>query len=173
MVFVLALRTALERLTELSPALQALRHPGISASLVAIYRDYARPWTVETLAREAGMSRSVFSETFRALVGDTPAHHLTVRRLQQARALLSDGSVALSDIPARVGYHSNVGFHLAFRREFDTTPGAYRQALRPARSPRPRTKGNGLSRVRAGARAPLRRVAGPTLRTPAGGAIGR
>ncbi|WP_310718192.1 AraC family transcriptional regulator [Streptomyces lydicus] len=131
MVFVLALRTALERLTELSPALQALRHPGISASLVAIYRDYARPWTVETLAREAGMSRSVFSETFRALVGDSPARHLTARRLQEARVLLSDGSVALGDIPARIGYQSNVGFHLAFRREFATTPGAYRQALKP------------------------------------------
>ncbi|MFF2023002.1 AraC family transcriptional regulator [Streptomyces sp. NPDC058171] len=132
MVFVLALRTALERLTELSPALRALRHPGISASLVAIYRDYAHPWTVETLARRAGMSRSVFSETFRALVGDSPARHLTARRLQEARALLADGSVALGDIPARIGYQSNVGFHLAFRREFDTTPGAYRKALRPA-----------------------------------------
>ncbi|MFE9661439.1 cupin domain-containing protein [Streptomyces sp. NPDC005955] len=132
MVFVLALRTALERLTELSPALRALRHPGISASLVAIYRDYAHPWTVETLARRAGMSRSAFSETFRALVGDSPARHLTVRRLQEARALLADGSVALGDIPARIGYQSNVGFHLAFRREFDTTPGAYRKALRPA-----------------------------------------
>ncbi|MFD5552640.1 AraC family transcriptional regulator [Streptomyces sp. NPDC127068] len=129
MVFVLALRTALERLTELSPALRALRHPGISASLVAIYRDYARPWTVETLARRAGMSRSAFSATFRTLVGDSPARHLTVRRLQEARALLSDGSVALGDIPARIGYQSNVGFHLAFRREFDTTPGAYRRAL--------------------------------------------
>lgn len=132
MVFVLALRTALERHTDLSPALQALRHPGISASLVAIYRDYARPWTVETLAREARMSRSTFSQTFRKLIGDSPARHLTARRLQVARTLLSDRSVSLGEIPARIGYHSNVGFHLAFRREFDTTPGAYRQARQPA-----------------------------------------
>ncbi|MFG3259195.1 AraC family transcriptional regulator [Streptomyces sp. NPDC048172] len=126
MVFVLALRTAMERLAEGSPALQALRHPGIGRALAAIYGAYARPWTVGTLAREAGMSRSAFSRLFHALVGEPPARHLQLRRLQEARALLGDGAVPLAAVPARVGYQSQVGFHLAFRKECGVTPGEYR-----------------------------------------------
>lgn len=126
MVFVLALRAAMERLTDSSPALRALRHPGVSRALSAVYSSFDQPWTVETMAREAGMSRSVFSRVFRELVGEPPARHLLARRLQEARLLLADTSVPQRDIPARVGYDSRVGFHLAFRREFGMTPGEYR-----------------------------------------------
>lgn len=125
-VFVLSLRVALEQLTEESPALRALRHRGISKALMAMHGSYAEPWTVETLARRAGMSRSAFSQQFRELVGDTPMRHLTSRRLQEARRLLSETGVAQREIAERVGYRSQVGFHLAFRREFDVTPGAFR-----------------------------------------------
>ncbi|MEU4146028.1 helix-turn-helix domain-containing protein [Streptomyces parvulus] len=52
--------------------------------------------------------------------------HLTSRRLQEARRLLSETGVAQREIAERVGYRSQVGFHLAFRREFDVTPGAFR-----------------------------------------------
>ncbi|MFB7761466.1 AraC family transcriptional regulator [Streptomyces xiamenensis] len=126
MVLVLSLRTAMERLAADSPALQALRHPGISRALTAMYASYATPWTVETLSREAGMSRSAFSQAFRDLVGEPPARHLMVRRLQEARRLLADLSVPLGEIHERVGYQSHVGYHLAFRKEFGITPGEFR-----------------------------------------------
>ncbi|MFB6891667.1 AraC family transcriptional regulator [Kitasatospora sp. NPDC056327] len=137
-VFVLSLRIAMEELAEESPALQALHHPGISKALLAIHGSYAESWTVESLAREAGMSRSVFSQMFRELVGEPPMRHLTVRRLQEARRLLTDTSVPQQDIAQRIGYRSQVGFHLAFRKEFGATPGEYR-ARRPLPSrPAPR-----------------------------------
>lgn len=129
MVLVLSLRTAMERLAAGSPALRALRHPGISRALTAMYASYAAPWTVETLSREAGMSRSAFSQVFRELVGEPPARHLMVRRLQEARRLLADVSVPLREIHQLVGYQSHVGYHLAFRKEFGITPGEFR-ALR-------------------------------------------
>ncbi|QES47514.1 AraC family transcriptional regulator [Streptomyces venezuelae] len=131
MVFILALRTAMQRLTETSPALQALQHEGISKALIAIYGAYTAPWTVEGLAREAGMSRSVFSEVFRELVGEPPARHLMVRRLQEARRLLADGTVPQRDVYKHIGYQSHVGYHLAFRKEFGMTPGEYRAQTRP------------------------------------------
>ncbi|MFD8014626.1 AraC family transcriptional regulator [Streptomyces sp. NPDC058955] len=126
-VFVLSLRIALARQpTEDSPTLRALRHPGIGKALAAIHGAYAEPWTVETLAGEAGMSRSVFAQRFRELVGEPPMRHLTARRLQEAKRLLSDTRVAQQDIARRVGYRSPVGFHLAFRKEYAMTPGAFR-----------------------------------------------
>ncbi|ARQ70971.1 AraC family transcriptional regulator [Streptomyces marincola] len=126
MVLVLSLRTAMERLAAESPALRALRHPGISRALTAMYASYATPWTVETLSREAGMSRSAFAQTFRELVGEPPARHLMTRRLQEARRLLKDASVPLHKIHELIGYQSHVGYHLAFRKEFGITPGELR-----------------------------------------------
>lgn len=126
-VFVLSLRIALaQRPTEEAPMLRALRHPGIGRALTAIHGAYTEPWTVETLAGEAGMSRSVFARRFRELVGEPPMRHLTTRRLQEAKRLLSDTPLTQQDIARRVGYHSEVGFHLAFRKEFALTPGAFR-----------------------------------------------
>ncbi|MFF5521955.1 helix-turn-helix transcriptional regulator [Streptomyces coeruleorubidus] len=116
----------MEQLAEESPALSALHHPGIGKALMAIHGSCAEPWTVESLAREAGMSRSTFSQMFRELVGEPPMRHLTVRRMQEARRLLADTSVPQQDIAQRIGYRSQVGFHLAFRKEFDMTPGDFR-----------------------------------------------
>ncbi|MFI5689633.1 helix-turn-helix transcriptional regulator [Streptomyces sp. NPDC051636] len=93
------------------------------------------------------MSRSVFSQMFRELVGEPPMRHLMVRRLQEARRLLADTSVPQQDIAQRIGYRSQVGFHLAFRKEFDMTPGEYR--TRRARGTRPRRRGRaGRPRIR-------------------------
>ncbi|ANJ09750.1 AraC family transcriptional regulator [Streptomyces parvulus] len=129
-VFVLSLRIAMEQLADESPALQALHHPGISKALMAIHGSYGKPWTVGSLAREAGMSRSVFAQLFRELVGQPPMRHLTLRRLQEARRQLADTSVPLTEIARLIGYASQVGFHLAFRKEYGMTPGEYRAGHR-------------------------------------------
>ncbi|GGY34346.1 cupin [Streptomyces omiyaensis] len=102
------------------------RHPGIGRAVAAIENRYAEPWTVVTLAREAGMSRSAFTAAFRAAVGTTPARHLTARRIREAARLLAGTGIPQSAVPARVGYRSRVGFHLAFRTAYGTTPGEYR-----------------------------------------------
>ncbi|GAA2413345.1 AraC family transcriptional regulator [Actinomadura vinacea] len=127
LVFVLALRVALSRLSAASPALEALRHPAIGRSLLAIQTRFTEPWTLESLAREANMSRSAFATAFTRLVGEPPARHLTGRRMREAARLLVETAAPLGTLPERVGYRSAVGFHLAFRRHFGTTPGEYRR----------------------------------------------
>ncbi|MFD4374688.1 AraC family transcriptional regulator [Streptomyces sp. NPDC058486] len=102
--------------------------PGIGRALAAIETRYAEPWTVVTLAREAGMSRSAFTAAFREAVGTPPARHLTARRIREAARLLAGTGLPQSAVPARVGYRSRVGFHLAFRTTYGTTPGEYRAA---------------------------------------------
>ncbi|RSN15371.1 AraC family transcriptional regulator [Nonomuraea sp. WAC 01424] len=127
LVFVLALRAAVSELAEGSPVLRALRHPAIGTALHAVQTRFAEPWTVESLAAQAGMSRSAFAATFRELVGEAPIRHLTARRMQEAARLLSETTLAHGRISERVGYHSTVGFHLAFRQWYGTTPGDYRR----------------------------------------------
>jgi len=54
LVYLLGLRVALRDDDSLARVTKVMRHPGIGNALIAIYEGYARPWTLETLAREAG-----------------------------------------------------------------------------------------------------------------------
>jgi AraC-like DNA-binding protein len=109
--------------------LGALRDRQIAAALGAIHRAPERPWTNESLAAHAGMSRSRFASRFADLVGEPPVGYLTRWRLERAAALLQEeGTLGVAEIAARVGYESETSFSKAFRRRFGTPPGAFRRA---------------------------------------------
>ncbi|MFI6706523.1 AraC family transcriptional regulator [Nonomuraea sp. NPDC050478] len=126
LAYVLALRAALTSLGDV-PVLPALRHPAIAPALLAVHTRFAEPWTLAGLAAEAGLSRSAFAATFRELMGEPPMRHLTARRMQEAARLLSTTSLSHETIARRVGYGSAVGFHLAFKQWYASTPGAFRR----------------------------------------------
>jgi transcriptional regulator GlxA family with amidase domain len=56
--------------------LSALHDPQMAPAMRAMHTDIARRWTVDTLAREAHMSRSAFAAAFKAKTGDTPLGYL-------------------------------------------------------------------------------------------------
>lgn len=127
LVFVLALRAALSE--QPVPVLRGMRHPAIGRALLAVHTRPAEPWTLESLAAEAGMSRSAFAATFRGLVGLPPMRHLAERRMQEAARLLRDTRLPHAAVAERVGYGSTVGFHLAFRTWSGRTPGEFRASV--------------------------------------------
>ncbi|PCC73683.1 AraC-type DNA-binding protein [Nannocystis exedens] len=99
----------------------------IARALQALYRSPARPWTVASLARVAGMSRSAFALAFRVAVGEAPLHHLRRWRIELAKeAMRARPTLALAEVAAEVGYHSEAAFNVAFRREVGAPPGAWR-----------------------------------------------
>ena len=108
--------------------LVALRDPGVAAALGAFHREPGEPWTVDTLARHAGMSRTAFAERFRALVGEPPLTYATRWRMHHAARLLRTERIALADIAARVGYGSEAAFNRTFKRWMRVPPGRYRRA---------------------------------------------
>ncbi len=139
LTFVLALRVAVNALSQDQPILRALRHPALSKALHAVHHRFAEPWTVQSLASEAGLSRSAFAEVFRDLVGEPPMRHLTARRMQEGARLLTETDLPHQRIAERVGYQSMVGFHLAFRSWSGQPPGEYRREARQI-SPRSRSE---------------------------------
>jgi AraC-like DNA-binding protein len=109
----------------------ALADPGISAALDAIHRDTAHPWTVQSLAERARLSRAAFSRRFSALVGQPPLGYVTWWRLATAARLLRSSDAPLSEIAGRIGYGSEFAFANAFKREFGVAPGRYRRESCP------------------------------------------
>ena len=95
---------------------------------------YTEPLTVESLAREAGLSRAHFSAEFRRAYGEPPHVYLLTRRLERAAALLRDTDRSVAEICMSVGLSSVGSFTTSFARMFGRTPTEYRAAYPPAAS---------------------------------------
>ena len=126
-LFLLMLRAYAER-EELGGWLGAARNPQIGAALGVIHGEPERDWTVHSLARFAGMSRSSFSATFQRLVGVSPLRYLTGVRMDHAVELLTGSQLNVATIAERVGYGSEPAFATAFKRWHGRPPGAFRRA---------------------------------------------
>ena len=108
--------------------LGALRDPSTAAALGAMHHRAEAPWTVASLAKEVGLSRSVFASRFTQLVGEPPLGYLTRLRMQKAATLLRDGA-RLAEASRLTGYASEASFSHAFRQWAGVTPGAWRRKV--------------------------------------------
>lgn len=106
--------------------LAALRDVQVGKALSAIHRAPEKEWSVASLAKEAGMSRSGFSARFTNLVGESAMRYLTHWRMQLAHARLQETSDSLTQLADRLGYQSEAAFCRAFKREFGVSPGSVR-----------------------------------------------
>ena len=108
--------------------LRAIFDPQIGAALRAIHEGVHKPWTVESLAGAAGMSRSAFALRFKELLRQTPVDYVTEWRMQKAIQMLQNGDKKLVEIAQKVGYESNATFSKAFKRVVGMPPVAYSKA---------------------------------------------
>lgn len=106
--------------------LKGLRDPHVARAVALIHSDLRESWTADELAREAGLSRSVFVERFTALVGMPPIRYLTTCRLQSARLQLCETRRSIAQLAYAVGYQSEEAFSRAFKREFGLSPSQWR-----------------------------------------------
>jgi AraC-like DNA-binding protein len=131
-LFVHVLRAWMERETETSRGwLGALSDAQVARALGAIHRAPAQGWSVDDLAREAGMSRSALYTRFTDRVGEPPAAYLTRWRMHLARQALREGH-GLATVASEVGYGSEAAFSRAFKRQVGVSPARWRSAARHA-----------------------------------------
>jgi AraC-like DNA-binding protein len=112
--------------------LAGLRDEAIGRVLGRIHEQPARGWSLESLAREVGMSRSVLAERFAHFVGIPPMQYLAQWRMQLASSLLSGTSMSLAEIAERVGYGSEEALSRAYKRWLGVAPGEWRRGKRSA-----------------------------------------
>ena len=105
--------------------LRAIFDPQIGTALSAVHNNVDSPWTVESIATAAGMSRSAFAARFKEQLGQTPLEYVTEWRMQKAMQLLEQRDKKLIDIARSVGYETDAAFSKAFKRVVGASPGAY------------------------------------------------
>lgn len=126
-LFIEVVRAFVERAGDAAGCLAAVLDPKLSRALSVVHADPARPWTVEAMAAEAGMSRTVFAERFARLIGLTPLAYVTAWRMQIARRALAETRLATIEIAEAAGYASEAAFTRAFKRSVGLTPGEVRR----------------------------------------------
>lgn len=107
----------------------ALADKHLSAAIACIHDKPGHPWTLQTLASHAGMSRSVFAQRFKAVVNDSPIEYLTRWRMLLACERLKTSTEAIAQIAASLGYESESAFSKAFKRVTGYTPGQIRREI--------------------------------------------
>lgn len=107
--------------------LAGLRDPFVGKALSLMHATPQRGWTIETLAKDVGLSRSVLAERFTDLIGMPPMHYLAKWRMQIAAGLLSGGNANIATVAAEIGYASEAAFSRAFKKMVGLPPSDWRR----------------------------------------------
>lgn len=106
------------------------RAPASGQVMMAINAFFRAPqsgWTLNGLAKAAGMSRTRFAEEFKRVTGQTPARIVARLRLTAVARRLETESLSVEAAASEAGYSSAAAFVRAFQREFGETPARWRQ----------------------------------------------
>ena len=107
--------------------LGALEDSHVSRAILAIHANPESHWTLESLAKTAHLSRSVFAERFVAACGMPAIEFLTFWRMYLARRWLENEKVSVMEAAGRCGYESVAAFSKAFKRVMGAGPGQFRK----------------------------------------------
>ncbi|MGS4819405.1 AraC family transcriptional regulator [Raoultella terrigena] len=127
-LLVLLLRTLLG--TEQPPGglLRLMSDERLMPAVFAVLAAPEQPWTLETMAARAFLSRATFARHFARVYHLTPQAWLThLRMAMAARLLRLERQANLDVIADRCGFQSLASFSKAFRKLYAMTPGEWRR----------------------------------------------
>ncbi|WP_445366663.1 AraC family transcriptional regulator [Methylomonas sp. BW4-1] len=127
-LFVLVIRHCIEEGLVRDGVFAAMQDKRLSTALGLIHQQPWHGWTLNELCTRAGISKSVLSEKFSALIGHSPIEYLTLWRLQIAAHWLIEPAMSVERVAERSGYESVPAFSKAFKRHFGVSPGTLRKS---------------------------------------------
>lgn len=95
--------------------------PALATTLAHVHAHIREDFSIDALARRAGMSRAVFDRQFKAATAMSPLQYIKALRLNEASMLIARGE-SIGDAAAAVGYHNASQFSREFRRKFGASP---------------------------------------------------
>ena len=110
----------------------------VERAIVTLWDRHREPLSLSAVAQSAGLSPFRLSRTFRAQTGTSPLRFLAAIRMYQAKRLLSETTLSITDIAFETGHHNRRTFDHCFTTRVGTPPEHYRTLSREA-EPRPLT----------------------------------
>lgn len=102
----------------------------VHRAIETMWNHYTEPVSLSDLADAALLSRFYFSRVFRQVTGTSPGRFLSAIRLHQAKGMLRDSELGVTDISYQVGYNSPGSFTSRFTRSVGLAPTRYRDHAR-------------------------------------------
>jgi len=99
----------------------------IMKAINAFVASPKKDWSLQALAKVAGMSRARFAEEFKLVTGQTPARIFSRMRLTAVARELTSATLSVEAAAEEAGYGSSAAFVRAFQREFGETPARWRR----------------------------------------------
>lgn len=122
-----AIRSFLESDVAQDWSLDGFTDKNLALALDAFHKNPHRSWTVETLAKAAGMSRTSFAVAFQKKMAMTPIDYVTSWRMELAKQALLDPVNSIADVAESVGYASDSAFARTFKKETGFTPAGFKR----------------------------------------------
>jgi AraC-like DNA-binding protein len=82
---------------------------------------------LDSISKEACISRFHFHRLFTQVYNTTPHRYLTQKRIKLAIELLQDDELTINEVCSSVGFESLGSFSLLFKKEIGFAPQSYRQ----------------------------------------------
>ena len=96
--------------------IKAIKDEKIGKALSFIHNNPGVIWTIESLGKEVGMSRTSFSNKFTEVVGDSVLNYLTKWRMNLAAMRVREGESVDLDFVESLGYKSESAFRRTFKK---------------------------------------------------------
>ena len=104
--------------------------PSAVRAIKRIRRDFNKPFRVEDIAQEVGMSVSSFHRHFKAVTAMSPLQFQKQLRLQEARRLMLSENLSAANAAYQVGYNDASHFNRDYKSFFGAPPMRDMQQLR-------------------------------------------
>lgn len=104
----------------------------IRAAYEFINSHYMEDLKLEELAGLCNLSTNYFSAVFKQNTGYSPKEYIMRLRIENAKALLAQGDLSVSEIGIQVGFHDIHYFSFYFKKFEGVSPSGYRATVRGA-----------------------------------------
>lgn len=121
--------------TRRSTDVRRVEDAAVAEALRLIRGRPGEPLRAAAVARRVGLSRGMLDIRFRRAIGRSVAAEISRARVEVVCGLLAETDLPLKVIAPRAGFRSVEYLVTAFRRDTGQTPGEYRRAKQPPRTP--------------------------------------
>ncbi|MCC5841198.1 MAG: helix-turn-helix transcriptional regulator [Opitutales bacterium] len=107
----------------------AVEDPAIDRLLRQLRLQPQAEYSMEEWSRLARLSERSLQRRFRLATGSTPQQYIKILRIDQARRLLAESSLPITQVAELAGFGDSKWFHRAFQAATGLSPRAYRQRI--------------------------------------------
>jgi AraC-like DNA-binding protein len=98
----------------------------IVSAKIFMDENFDQPLDLDSISRQSCISRFHFHRLFTRIYRKTPHRYLTQKRIDNARQLLAENDLSVSEICSNVGFESIGSFSILFKKEIGFAPQYYR-----------------------------------------------